>query len=105
MKKTSLRAEDSVSWSYHKDAVKLLRGLKKEGWFVWALEETSKSTPLEVGVFIGETVLIVGNEVIGVDPGLLELSDRIMHIPMRGEKKSFNAAVAFGIAAYALTSR
>ena len=28
--KTSLGAEDSVPWSYHKDAVKLVKGLKKE---------------------------------------------------------------------------
>jgi len=46
--------------------------------------------------------LIIGNEIVGVDPHLLDLCDEIYHIPMLGEKKSFNAAVAFGIAAYAL---
>jgi len=48
-------------------------------------------------------VLIVGNEVTGVDPELLDLCDKIFYIPMRGEKKSFNVAIAFGIAAYAFT--
>jgi tRNA G18 (ribose-2'-O)-methylase SpoU len=47
-------------------------------------------------------VLLVGNEVTGVDPELLDLCDQIFYIPMRGEKKSFNVAIAFGIAAYAL---
>jgi tRNA G18 (ribose-2'-O)-methylase SpoU len=47
-------------------------------------------------------ILILGNEVIGIDPVLLDLCDRIFYIPMRGEKKSFNVAIAFGIAAYAL---
>ncbi len=37
--KTSLGAEDSVPWSYHKDAVKLVKGLKAEGWKVYGLEE------------------------------------------------------------------
>jgi tRNA G18 (ribose-2'-O)-methylase SpoU len=47
-------------------------------------------------------VLIVGNEVTGVDPELLDLCDEIYCIPMRGQKKSFNVAIAFSIAAYTL---
>jgi 23S rRNA (guanosine2251-2'-O)-methyltransferase len=101
--KTSLGAEDSVPWSYHKDAVKLVRGLKKEGWGVWALEDDGRAVPmgqLERGE--GGTLLIVGNEVSGVDPALLDLCDAIQYIPMRGEKKSFNVAIAFAVAAFAL---
>lgn len=100
--KTSLGAEDSVPWSYHKDAVKLVRGLKKEGWVVWALEDDRRAVPIQIRER-GEarTVLIVGNEVSGVDPALLDLCDAIHYIPMRGEKKSFNAAIAFAVAAYA----
>jgi tRNA G18 (ribose-2'-O)-methylase SpoU len=44
-------------------------------------------------------VLIVGNEVTGVDPGLQEIADQLVHLPMRGQKRSFNVAVAFAIAA------
>ena len=47
-------------------------------------------------------LLIAGNEITGVDPELLDLCDKIFYIPMRGEKKSFNVAIAFGIAAYEL---
>ena len=104
--KTSLGAEDSVPWSYHKDAVKLVKGLKAEGWKVYALEEDTRAIPLEPGGLPSELgehqVLIVGNEVSGVDPELLDLCDRIFYIPMHGEKKSFNVAIAFSIAAYAL---
>jgi len=103
--KTSLGAEDSVPWSYHKDAVKLVKGLKKEGWRVLALEEDARA--VDVGqafsmVTDKHTLLIAGSEVTGVDPELLELCDQIFYIPMYGEKKSFNVAVAFGIAAYAM---
>lgn len=45
-----------------------------------------------------QMVLIVGNEVTGVDPGLLDLCDKILYIPMRGEKRSLNVEVAFGVA-------
>ena len=104
--KTSLGAEDSVPWSYHKDAVRLVKGLKVEGWNVYALEEAARSLSLSQfpnSPASNPVVLIVGNEVTGVDPELLDLCDEIFHIPMRGEKKSFNVAIAFGVAAYALT--
>lgn len=102
--RASLGAEASVPWSYHKDAVKLVRGLKKEGWKIYALEENERA--VEAGQITNSTyaLLIAGNEATGVDPELLDLCERIFFIPMRGEKKSFNVAVAFGIAAHALQS-
>lgn len=100
--KTSLGAEESLTWSYHKDAVKLVKGLKREGWSVYALEEGAKAVPLQRKRMPGNTVLIAGSEVTGVDPGLLALCDAVFYIPMRGVKKSFNVAIAFGIAAFAL---
>jgi tRNA G18 (ribose-2'-O)-methylase SpoU len=101
--KTSLGAEDSVPWSYHKDAVKLANGLKQEGWRIFALEEDKLATKItHLFAENRHTALIVGNEISGVDPELLGVCDDIVFIPMRGEKKSFNVAVAFGIAAFAL---
>lgn len=105
VQKTSLGAEDSVPWSYHKDAVKLVKGLKKEGWKIIGLEEDKKALPIDtMKMSKTDAVIIVGNEITGVDPDLLSQCERIFFIPMRGEKKSFNVAVAFGIAARALTA-
>jgi len=106
--KTSLGAEDSVTWSYHKDAVKLIKGLKKEGWHISALEDDNRAIAITSKFKSGakenasdqKSVLIVGNEIVGVDPGLLDLCERIFYIPMWGEKKSFNVAIAFSIAAF-----
>lgn len=95
--KTSLGAEDSVPWSYHKDAVRLVKGLRVEGWNVYALEEDARSQSLSLfptSPFSNPVVLIVGNEITGVDPDLLDMCDEIFYIPMRGEKKSFNVAIA-----------
>jgi tRNA G18 (ribose-2'-O)-methylase SpoU len=107
--KTSLGAEDSVPWSYHRDAVKLVKGLKVEGWKVYGLEEAADAMEISRAESVTEgtrrQVLIVGNEVTGVDPELLDLCEHIFYIPMRGEKKSFNVAIAFGIAAYALKTQ
>jgi tRNA G18 (ribose-2'-O)-methylase SpoU len=102
--KTSLGAEDAVPWSYHKDAVKLVKGLKKMGNQIYALEEHERATDLTLVKDIHDhCVLIVGNEISGVDPELLEICDQILYIPMRGEKRSFNVAIAFSIAAFALS--
>jgi len=104
--KTSLGAEDSVPWSYHKDAWILVKGLKKAGLKILGLEEHARAVEIgqETQASMG-CALIVGNEVTGVDPELLEFCDEILYIPMRGEKKSFNVAIAFGIAAYSLTTK
>jgi 23S rRNA (guanosine2251-2'-O)-methyltransferase len=118
VQKTSLGAEESVTWSYHKDALKLVKGLKKEGWKIFALEEDERAIAITNASTAGldtiskntrstrpsaqREVLIVGNEVTGVDPELLDLCDTIYYIPMHGQKRSFNVAIAFGIAAYAL---
>ena len=105
LKKTSLGAENSVAWSYHKDAVLLAADVISNGSQLIALEEHEQAATLAEAVAPDAkrpTVLIVGNEITGVDPHLLELCDEIYHIPMLGDKKSFNVAIAFGIAAYAL---
>ena len=104
VKKTSLGAEDSVPWTSHKDALKVVEKLKLQGDRIAALEEHENAIPLIKGLkkSTNPTVLIVGNEITGIDPDLIDLCDEIYHIPMLGEKKSFNVAIAFGIAAYAL---
>lgn len=103
--KTSLGAEENIQWTYHKDAVELVMELKKESWRVIALED--EQTANEIGQTppaAGErSVLILGNEVTGIDPGLIALSDEILFIPMRGKKRSLNVAIAFSVAAYALS--
>lgn len=103
--KTALGAQEAVAWTYHRNGLTAARSLKNKGMRLWALEGGSTSTPL-FSVFediAGEPiVLVTGNEISGVDPGILDLCDKIIHIPMNGIKTSLNAAVAFGITAYAL---
>ena len=102
--KTSLGAEDFVTWSEHKNAVELIKTLKPEGWKIYALEETKIATDIRKlkRNLKEKAVLMLGSEVTGVDPDLLKLADEIISIPMRGGKRSFNVSVAFAIAAYAL---
>ena len=105
VRKTALGAEEYVTWSQHKDAAKLVKGLKLEGWKISALEEDQRAIPISQftdSQIPNPIVLILGSEVTGVDPELLDLADHILYIPMCGQKHSFNVANAFSIAAYAL---
>lgn len=107
VRKTSLGAEETVRWEYARDAVKLAARLKAEGFALWGLEQDERALRLGKTDWTADEaekmiVLVVGNEVTGVDPGLLALCDRIVHIPMRGRKRSLNIEVAFAIAVWAV---
>lgn len=100
--KTSLGAEQSVAWCHYNDGVQAALTLRERGLHLWALERDSRAESLlELSFPLPDEplLLVVGNEVAGVDPGILELCERLVYIPMLGVKRSFNAAVAFGIAA------
>jgi 23S rRNA (guanosine2251-2'-O)-methyltransferase len=101
--KTSLGAEQSVSWSYHPNSVAIAQTKLDEGFSIAALETGSDSISLfDQGLknMPARILLVIGNEVSGVDPGLIALSRWKINIPMHGYKKSLNVAVAYGIAAY-----
>lgn len=103
--KTALGAQNTVPWSYQRNGLTAALSLKETGRRLWALEGGPGSIPLPDAVpdVPGiPLVLVIGNEVSGVDPAILENCDRIIHIPMTGAKTCLNAAVAFGIAAYLL---
>jgi 23S rRNA (guanosine2251-2'-O)-methyltransferase len=100
VRKTALGAETTLSWEQYNNGVHLAGLLKTKGYSLWALEDLPESTPLfqvEIQSDLVPTVLIVGNEVSGVDPGIIGICDKVVSIPMLGKKQSYNVAVAFGI--------
>jgi tRNA G18 (ribose-2'-O)-methylase SpoU len=105
--KTSLGAENTIPWEYHPNGVTVSRVLKEQGYNLIALERTVAAQlindyhpdPSDQRT----TVLVIGNEKAGVDPGIIEVCDRVIALPMMGEKASLNVAVAFGAAAYWLS--
>lgn len=98
--KTALGATNSVSWQRSKQLSKTLSGLKTMGYTIAALEQTKESQDLSKYSPPEKIVLIVGNEIDGVDPTILKLTDITLEIPMFGKKESFNLATAAAIASY-----
>ena len=98
--KTSLGAEKSVDW-HHQDNIKpLVAGLKKRGFVIAALEQARGSTKLPDYKPPAKIAIIVGREVEGIEPDILKLCDKILEIPMLGQKESFNVVQAAAIALY-----
>jgi tRNA G18 (ribose-2'-O)-methylase SpoU len=109
--KTALGAERSVAWSHCPDPAAAADALVAAGKRLWALEGGGRSrdlfelVPLAGGPGDATIVLVLGHEVSGVDPRVLDRCERVARIPMMGVKGSLNVSVAFGVAAYLLRYR
>lgn len=110
--KTALGAERWVPWSQHPDAVAAAAELCARGRRLWALEGGPRSTSIfdpavaRAAALLRASeqtvVLVLGHEVSGVDPRIVEQCERVIQLPMMGRKDSLNVSVALGVAAYAL---
>ncbi len=98
--KVALGAQNFVEWEYIKQSWRLVDKLKKEGYQIISLEQTSKSVNYTDFKPKSPIALIIGNESKGIKKSLLKRSDKVIDIPMRGQKESLNVSVAFGIVAY-----
>jgi 23S rRNA (guanosine2251-2'-O)-methyltransferase len=97
--KTALGATDSVSWKYFPETKVALESLHREGYFIIGVEQTNSSLPLHLFHPDKEKkyALVFGNEVNGLDEGLLHFFDDCIEIPQYGTKHSLNISVAAGI--------
>ena len=98
--KIALGAEDRVPWEYSADAVKVIQQLKQAGYQIVILEQMDCSVEYHRFKPEGPVVLVVGNELEGLDENLISLADQAVDIHMAGIKNSLNVGVAFGIAVY-----
>lgn len=98
--KSALGAEDSVKWEFSENITEKVKSLKNEGFQVISIEQSEKSVDYKDVKVKDKNLFIIGNEVSGVLPDLLEISDVIAEIKMLGEKESLNVSVATGIALF-----
>jgi len=91
---------DSVELEVHRSLGPVLDRLKRDGWQLVGLEQTSGSETLFSFPFVSRTVLVIGNERLGLEEEILERLDRVAEIPMAGLPHSLNAATSTAIAVY-----
>jgi tRNA G18 (ribose-2'-O)-methylase SpoU len=104
--KTSLGAESNLAWSHQPSALTLIQQKKTDGYLILAIEATSSASSLidySLPSGTSKVMMVVGNEIFGIDPAIRALSAAILQIPIYGEKKSLNVASSFSIAAFYLS--
>lgn len=102
--KTALGATETVSWKYFPTTMEAIGELKSAGYGIYAIEQVKDSLPLnQVELEKEEKVAIVfGNEVNGVDAGIIASCNGSIEIPQLGTKHSLNISVAAGIVLWEL---
>ncbi len=107
--KTALGAEEMLDIYSSDDIISDLMKFKKQGWQIVGLENNIKNVPIyqlndkNLNARLSDkVVLILGEEVNGIDYSLYDIIDLFVEIPMCGKKESFNVSVAAGIALYGI---
>lgn len=100
--KTALGAEKTTNWQNISDIFDLIKKLKVQGYSICALEQSENSIKITEFEPAQKVAVIVGREVEGVEPEILNLCDYILEIPMFGAKESFNVVQAAAMALYHL---
>lgn len=98
--KIALGAEKSVNWQKEKDINQVIEQLKNDSFEIVALEQANNSIKINDFNPSSKIAIIVGREVEGVEPEVLEKCDTIIEIPMLGQKESLNVVQAAAIAMY-----
>ena len=84
----------------HRTLVPVLLELKREGFRLVGLEQTSDSRSLFDFPFERRTALVVGNERQGLEDDVLRLLDAVVEIPVYGPPHAHNVATATAMALY-----
>jgi len=100
--KVSLGAEQVVVWEQAVDVRIALDRLKKDGFRISGLELDQRAVLLSDYDAADRVALLLGNEVTGIPPSLLDRCDDVVMIAKNGKKESLNVAVAAGIAMWSI---
>lgn len=98
--KTALGAEEYVESEHVKDAKSLIKTLKSEGYQIISIEQSNISEDYSKIDYSKKVCLVFGNEISGVSNEVLEISDKVAELPMKGKKNSLNVSTTVGIVLY-----
>ena len=98
--KIAREAAQEISIEVHRSLPPVLDKMRHAGWELVGLEQSTHSECLFSFPFVSKTVLVIGNERLGIDPEILDQLDRVAEIPMAGLPHSLNAATSTAVAIY-----
>ena len=97
--KTALGAEESVEWIYSPDCFSIVKELNEKGYITVAVEQVEDSIKLDNLTVEKDRryALVLGNEVKGVQQGVVDICRYSLEIPQYGTKHSLNVSVSAGL--------
>ena len=91
---------DQVELEVRRTLAPVLRRLAQDGYRLVGLEQTTNSVDIHTYAFERRSVLVVGNERLGLSQEILDLLHDVVEIPVWGMPHSYNAATATNMALY-----
>ncbi|MGD9128169.1 MAG: TrmH family RNA methyltransferase [Planctomycetia bacterium] len=93
-------AAETLEIKVHRSLGPVLKRFAEDGYRLVGLEQTTDSHSLFTYQFPRRTVLVIGNERLGIEPEILKMLDETVEIPVYGKPYSHNAATATVMALY-----
>ncbi len=101
--KTALGATDMIPSEHYDTTKEALDELREQKIPIYSIELTDDAEDFQKVYYPNELAIVFGHEKTGVDPDILEKSDKRIFVPMRGKKESLNVANCASIILYELT--
>ncbi len=92
LEKTALGAIDMVSSEYYETTLDALKELRENKIPIFIVELTEDAEDFQKIQYPKEVALVFGHEKKGVADNILDMADKKIFIPMRGQKESLNVA-------------
>ena len=100
IQKSAVGTQNWVHWEKTGNTLETVKGLKKEGVQIVAVEQHSKSISYKDLKTNFPVAIIAGNESEGLPASVLAEADIIVELPMSGINKSFNVWGSTAVVAY-----
>lgn len=95
--RVSMGAVMDIKVYYSENIIDDLTKLRKSGFKIISAEISSNSVPINSFSFPEKFTIIFGQEDKGVDNEILEISDKVIHIPITGKVNSINVSASSAV--------
>ena len=103
LEKTALGSLEFINSEHYDTTLDAIEELKEQNIPIYSVELTDDSENFQEIEYPDELALVFGHEKKGIDKEILDISDKIISLPMRGKKKSLNVANTASIILYEVT--
>ena len=103
LEKTALGSLEFINSEHYDTTLDAIEELKEQNVPIYSVELTDDSENFQEIEYPDEFALVFGHEKKGIEKEILDISDKIISLPMRGRKKSLNVANTASIILYEVT--